>query len=112
VQVFQATLPFGQTATVIDPCTGCSTAPYKQILRVRLLLHPVESASVCSSRRTAGLQAVLPGIALRRYLTSFSFRSLLMCDCLPASAIQLATGYVVVINQSERCLPEYLITFS
>jgi hypothetical protein len=49
--VAQATLPFGigQAAT-FDPVTGGYMAPFKQILRVRLLLHPAESASVGSLR--------------------------------------------------------------
>jgi hypothetical protein len=56
VQVAQATLPFGfgQTAMVIDPRTGRFTSPYKQILRVRLLLGHAESLQVCLSAPAAG----------------------------------------------------------
>jgi hypothetical protein len=64
VQVTQASLPFGQQPMVIDPMTGRYAAGYKQIMRVRLLLHPAESTQVRS--RQAGLQTILRGFALRR----------------------------------------------
>jgi hypothetical protein len=109
VQVAQATLPFGQSAMVYDPVTYTYTAPYKQILRVRLLLHAVETTPVCSSKGNAGLFefAVANPSVSRRELTHPPSSS---CSCSLLVCGQWTAG-VVVVNQSERCLPEYLITF-
>jgi hypothetical protein len=50
LQVTQATLPFGQSAMVYDPVTFTYTAPFKQLMRMRLLLNNAEAAQVCWSR--------------------------------------------------------------
>jgi len=109
MQVAQATLPFGfgQPAMVIDPRTGRSTAPFKQILRVRLLLGRVKSSQVClqySVRRIRALNASVHG-------ASVAHCSPCLCVCFPlALCVQLNSG-IVTVSHSTRCLPEYLITF-
>ena len=107
MQVRQATLPFGPPALVYDPLTYTYTAPYKQILRVRLLLNQINKNEVCT---TMGRRIVRP--------TKHAFSALSAAHPLSHSvclywlcAVLQWTGGVVTINQSERCLPEYLITF-
>jgi hypothetical protein len=72
VQVSQATLPFGQPAMVYDPLTYTWTAPFKQLMRVRLLLNSAEVAQVCPQRGEqwiARSREMVPPFASRRQLT-------------------------------------------
>jgi hypothetical protein len=73
LQVAQATLPFGiGQPMVFDPLTGGYKAPYKQILRVRLLFNAADFALVCSPKGHWLACPKLPAVCFVRLVCSIS----------------------------------------